>query len=55
MTTTIKEQALSVVKSLVACLSAIKFIYRGSRDGWNANNIFHRLCDRKGPTPTLVS
>ena len=29
-------------------------IYRASRDGWDARNDFHRLCDEKGPTLTLI-
>ena len=31
-----------------------KLLYRGSRDGWRGQEDFHRLCDSKGPTITLV-
>ena len=30
-----------------------KLCWRASRDGWG-NNIFHSLCDEKGPTVTIV-
>ena len=32
----------------------LNLIYRGGRDGWSAFNDFHRLCDGKGPTLTLI-
>ena len=44
------------VKSAIPDLkptSVIKLLYRGSKDGWAAAD-FHRLCDNKGPTVTLV-
>jgi hypothetical protein len=28
-------------------------LYKGSRDGFNAKD-FHRLCDNKGPTITVI-
>ena len=33
--------------------TVIKLLYRGSRDGWKAED-FHKLCDNQGPTVTLV-
>ena len=44
------------VKSAIPDLkptSVMKLLYRGSKDGW-AHADFHRLCDNKGPTVTLV-
>ena len=34
-------------------MNDIELIYQGSRDGFMAND-FHRLCDDKGPTATLI-
>ena len=30
-----------------------RLCYRASKDGWHASD-FHRLCDNKGPTVTLL-
>ena len=32
---------------------AVLLIYKGSRDGWTINK-FHELCDRMGPTITIM-
>ena len=50
------EKANNFVKSIIPDLKASTFVnllYRGSKDGWDASD-FHRLCDKKGPTVTLV-
>ena len=44
------------VKSAIPDLkptSVMKLLYRGSKDGWAARD-FHRLCDNRGPTVTVV-
>ena len=50
------DKANNFVKSIIPDLkptSVFNLLYRGSKDGWAASN-FHRLCDNKGPTVTLV-
>ena len=44
------------VKSVIPNLkdtTAVKLLYRGSRDGWYAYD-FHRFCDNQGPTVTIA-
>ena len=51
------EKANNFVKSIIPGLKAstvVNLLYRGSKDGWDAKDDFHRLCDKKGPTVTLV-
>ena len=54
LVTTLKQKAfvISVIPDIKPT-SIIKLLYRGSKDGWAAAD-FHRLCDNKGPTVTLV-
>ena len=50
------KKAKTFVKSIIPDLKAstvVNLLYRGSKDGWAARD-FHRLCDKKGPTVTLV-
>ena len=52
-----KQQAKFLIKSLVKKLRKtpiLDLIYRGSKDGWSAEDDFHRLCDGKGPTLTII-
>ena len=43
-----------LVTKLGGKVPELSLIYRGSRDGWSAKDDFHRLCDGKGPTLSLV-
>ena len=50
------EQASTLVKWLPpedSELGEVVLLYRASRDGWRSSD-FHRLCDHKGPTITVV-
>ena len=35
-------------------IPVLNLLYSGSRDRWHAKDDFHRLCDGKGPTVTLI-
>ena len=54
LVTTPKQK--TYVKSVIPDIKTttiIKLLYRGSKDGWDKKD-FHRLCDNKGPTVTIV-
>jgi len=43
----------TALKDFLPRFKTLKLLYRASRDGWQAA-VFHRLCDDKGPTVTIV-
>ena len=48
-----KKQFLNQMKDWLDDKCKWNLCYRASRDGWRAQD-FHRCCDNKGPTVTLV-
>jgi hypothetical protein len=42
-----------ILKKLGTSKERVKLLYKGSRDGFNAN-AFHSLCDNQGPTITVI-
>lgn len=43
------------IPTFPAATTALKLLFRASRDGWDATAGFHPRCDGKGPTVTVVA
>ena len=43
------------IPTFPAATTALKLLFRASRDGWDADAGFHARCDGKGPTVTVVA